>query len=81
MCVRFGQAQTDTLTTLSSTASLRTDPADPATTGEAFFNMAKTFLDKELEKPSITTVQALALMAKSQAFSGRSQRGALYLAM
>jgi len=43
--------------------------------------MAKSLLEDELERPSVTTVQALLLMAKREAYCGRPLRGGLYIAM
>lgn len=54
----------------------RVDPKDPYTAGGSFYKMARSLLDDELEHPTITTVQALALMAKREAFRGKAVRGA-----
>lgn len=58
--------------------SLRSDPSDPHTAGNAFFDLAKDLLDADFEKPSITTVQALSLMASRESACGRDVRGWLY---
>ena len=61
--------------------SARSDPNDAATTGATFFAQAKRLLDDELENPSVTTVQALCLMAKYEAYNGRALKGGLYIVM
>lgn len=60
---------------------MRSDPNDPHTAGDSFFETAKTYLEEELERPSITTVQALALIAEREAFRGRTVRAGLYHVM
>lgn len=60
---------------------MRSHVDDPYTAGNTFFEMAKSLLEDELEKPSVTTVQALCLMAKREAYCGRPLRGGLYIAM
>jgi hypothetical protein len=41
----------------------RTDPQDPNTAGEAFANQAKELLFREIETPTVPTVQAAVLLA------------------
>jgi hypothetical protein len=47
------------------------DPNDPATAGNRFFANSRRLLEDECENPSITTVQALALMGSREAGCGR----------
>ena len=49
--------------------------------GEQYFKRAKQLLETEIEFPSITTVQALALMGSRQAGCGRNGLGWLYSGM
>ncbi|KAM0788051.1 hypothetical protein ACM66B_001223 [Microbotryomycetes sp. NB124-2] len=53
------------------------------TAGDQFFKAAKALLDEGLDadRPGITTIQALALMAKREVFCGRGQRAGLYFVM
>lgn len=46
----------------SDALELRTDPADPNTAGRMFVESAELLLFHEMRWPSITTIQALALM-------------------
>ena len=56
---------------LSSRPEVRTDPDEPATAGNRYFRTARKLLEAECESPSITTVQALALMGSREAGCGR----------
>ena len=56
---------------LSSRPEVRTDPNEPATAGNCYFRTARKLLEVELESPSMTTVQALALMGSREAGCGR----------
>ena len=56
---------------LSSRPEVRTDPNDPATAGNRYFRTARRLLEAECENPSMTTVQALALMGSREAGCGR----------
>lgn len=56
---------------LSSRPEVRTDPNDPATAGSRYFRIARRLLEAECESPSMTTVQALALMGSREAGCGR----------
>ena len=52
---------------------------DPCTAGDSFFSLAKELLEVELEKPTISTVQALCIMACHEALCARELRGWLYI--
>lgn len=56
---------------------------DSATAGDHFFREAKRLLleEDELEKPQLTTVQALALMSVREAGCGREAKGWVYSGM
>lgn len=56
---------------LSSRPEVRTNPSDPATAGNRYFRTARKLLEVECESPSMTTVQALALMGSREAGCGR----------
>ena len=56
---------------LSSRPEVRTDLNDPATAGHRYFRTARKLLEYECESPSMTTVQALALMGSREAGCGR----------
>ena len=56
---------------LSSRPEVRSDPNEPATAGNRYFRTARKLLDFECESPSMTTVQALALMGSREAGCGR----------
>lgn len=56
---------------LSSRPEVRTDPNEPATAGSCYFRTARKLLEVECESPSMTTVQALALMGSREAGCGR----------
>jgi Fungal specific transcription factor domain len=66
---------------ISDWPGARSDPEDPCSAGNHFFVTAKELLDRELERPSVTTVQALALMASREAGCARDARGWLYSGM
>lgn len=61
----------------------RADPDDTATAGDHFFAECKRLIlqNDEHEKPSITTVQALALMSVREAGCGRESKGWVYSGM
>lgn len=61
----------------------RADPDDTATAGDHFFAECKKLIleNDEHEKPSITTVQALALMSVREAGCGRESKGWVYSGM
>ena len=56
---------------LSSRPEVRTYPNEPATAGNRYFRTARKLLEIECESPSMTTVQALALMGSREAGCGR----------
>jgi hypothetical protein len=56
---------------LSDRSGVRANPNDPATAGNRFSEKARKLLEDECENPSITTVQALALMGSREAGCGR----------
>lgn len=56
---------------LSNRPGVRSNPDDPTTAGDGFFAKARRLLEDECESPSITTVQALALMGSREAGCGR----------
>lgn len=59
------------------------NPDDPTTKGDAFFQEAKRLIveNDEYEKPRLTTVQALALMSVREAGCGREAKGWVYSGM
>ncbi|KAI9675948.1 MAG: hypothetical protein M1829_003186 [Trizodia sp. TS-e1964] len=61
----------------------RSNPNDSATAGDHFFAEAKRLVhaNDELEKPCLTTVQALALMSVREAGCGREGKGWVYSGM
>ena len=67
----------------TSWPAARADPGDSATAGDHFFKEAKRLIleKNEHEKPSIATVQALALMSVREAGCGREARGWVYSGM
>ncbi len=67
----------------TSVAGARADPTDPATAGDHFFKEAKRLIleNDEHEKPTLTTVQALALMSVREAGCGREAKGWIYSGM
>jgi hypothetical protein len=56
---------------LSDRPDVRADPSDPRTAGDPYFARARRLLEAECENPSMTTVQALALMGSREAGCGR----------
>lgn len=67
----------------TSAPGARADPSDPATAGDHFFKEAKRLLlvNDEYERPTLTTVQALALMSVREAGCGREAKGWIYSGM
>ena len=55
----------------SDRPQVRADTNDPNTVGDAYFAKARQLLDSEVERPSVTTVQALAIMGSREAGCGR----------
>lgn len=64
----------------SASPAARENPQDSATTGDHYFKEAKRLMMEgdELEKPSLATVQALALMSVREAGCGREAKGWVY---
>ncbi|TGZ80319.1 hypothetical protein EX30DRAFT_396336 [Ascodesmis nigricans] len=63
----------------TSHPAARLDPADPSTCGDHFFREAKALLQEEEEdNPSLTVVQALAIMSLREAGKGRDSSGWMY---
>jgi hypothetical protein len=56
---------------LSDRPEVRSDPLDSTTAGDPYFARARRLLEAECENPSMTTVQALALMGSREAGCGR----------
>jgi len=56
---------------LSPRPEVRSDPNVPATAGNRYFAKARKLLEAECESPSMTTIQALALMGSREAGCGR----------
>jgi hypothetical protein len=56
---------------LTTRTEVRTDPQQPSTAGNRYFAKARQLLEGEIERPGITTVQALALMGSREAGCGR----------
>ena len=67
----------------TSSPGTREDPADASTAGDHFFKEAKRLLYEgdELAKPSLATVQALALMSVREAGCAREANGWVYSGM
>ena len=67
----------------TSWPAARADPEDSASAGDHFFKAAKRLIleNDEHEKPSLATVQALALMSVREAGCGREARGWIYSGM
>ena len=67
----------------TSVPGARANALDPATAGDHFFREAKHLLldNDEHEKPTLTTVQALALMSVREAGCGREAKGWIYSGM
>jgi hypothetical protein len=56
----------------------RSNPNDPSTVGDHFFNEARRLLSLEEPHPSITEIQALAIMSLREAGCGRDSAGWMY---
>ncbi len=56
---------------LTTRPEVRTDPQQPSSAGNRYFAKARQLLEGEIERPGITTVQALALMGSREAGCGR----------
>lgn len=65
----------------SDRASLRTDPADPRTTGRSFYNRFKALLPQYLEAPTMPTIVALILCGASLVPNGEQGVGWLFCGM
>lgn len=57
----------------SDRPAARTDPSNPATAGDQFFAEAKRLLE-EVDRPSLTTVQALGIMGMREGSVGRDSQ-------
>lgn len=57
----------------SDRPAARTDPSNPATAGEQYFAEAKRMLD-QVDRPSLTTVQALGIMGMCEGSFGRDSQ-------
>ncbi|KAI8974653.1 fungal-specific transcription factor domain-containing protein [Pilobolus umbonatus] len=66
---------------ISDDVRVRSDPALPDTAGNIFFERAQKLLDDSYDKPSISTVQALILLASHQHGAMKSPRAWLYSGM
>ncbi|RCH92448.1 hypothetical protein CU098_002643, partial [Rhizopus stolonifer] len=66
---------------ISPDLRVRTDPSLPDTAGEIFFERAERLLDESYDKPSISTVQSLLLLASHQHGTMKSARAWLYSGM
>ncbi|ANB14732.1 Cha4p [Sugiyamaella lignohabitans] len=66
---------------LSNVQLLRSDPSDPSTAGYMFFNEARSQIEQELLKRSVTTIQGLLLLASREAGIGRDTVGWVYSGM
>lgn len=66
---------------ISPDVRVRSDPASPDTAGDIFFERAERLLDESYDKPSISTVQSLLLLASHQHGAMRSARAWLYSGM
>ncbi|KAG1220418.1 hypothetical protein G6F35_006724 [Rhizopus arrhizus] len=66
---------------ISDDVRVRSDPAVPDTAGDVFFERAEKLLDESYDKPSISTVQSLLLLASHQHGAMRSARAWLYSGM
>ncbi|GAB1200341.1 hypothetical protein APSETT444_009711 [Aspergillus pseudonomiae] len=65
----------------SDRADVRSDPDDPNTAGKAFLEEAKTQLHREMERPSLTTIQALGLIGMVYIAMGADAAGWLHHGM
>ncbi|KAE8308315.1 fungal-specific transcription factor domain-containing protein [Aspergillus transmontanensis] len=65
----------------SGRVDVRSDPDDPNTAGKAFLEEAKTQLHREMERPSLTTIQALGLIGMVYIAMGADAAGWLHHGM
>ncbi|GFF69631.1 hypothetical protein IFM60648_02969 [Aspergillus lentulus] len=65
----------------SDRVETRTDANDPNTAGRFFFEQAKTILHREMERPSLTTIQALGLIGMFYIATGADAAGWLHHGM
>lgn len=66
---------------ISPDVRVRSDPASPDTAGDIYFERAEKLLDESYDLPSISTVQALLLLASHQHGRMKSARAWLYSGM
>ncbi|KAI8635952.1 fungal-specific transcription factor domain-containing protein [Parasitella parasitica] len=66
---------------ISPDVRVRSNPASPDTAGDIFFERAEKLLDESYDTPSISTVQALLLLASHQHGAMKSARAWLYSGM
>lgn len=66
---------------ISPDVRVRADPASPDTAGDIYFERAERLLDESYDLPSISTVQALLLLASHQHGRMKSARAWLYSGM
>jgi hypothetical protein len=66
---------------ISPDVRVRSDPASPDTAGDVYFERAEMLLDDSYDTPSISTVQALLLLAGHQHGRMKSARAWLYSGM
>jgi hypothetical protein len=66
---------------ISPDVRVRADPASPDTAGDVYFERAERLLDESYDLPSISTVQALLLLASHQHGRMKSARAWLYSGM
>ncbi|KAG0742779.1 hypothetical protein G6F62_005019 [Rhizopus arrhizus] len=66
---------------ISTDVRVRSDPALPETAGDVFFERAKKLLDASYDKPTLSTVQSLLLLASHQHGTRKSARAWLYSGM
>ncbi|KAI9486731.1 MAG: fungal-specific transcription factor domain-containing protein [Benjaminiella poitrasii] len=66
---------------ISPDVRVRSDPDSPDTAGDVFFDRAEKLLDESYDTPSISTVQALLLLASHQHGIMKSARAWLYSGM
>ncbi|KAI7898774.1 fungal-specific transcription factor domain-containing protein [Cokeromyces recurvatus] len=66
---------------ISPDTRVRSDPDSPDTAGDIFFERAEKLLDESYDTPSISTVQALLLLASHQHGVMKSARAWLYSGM
>ncbi|KAF7171359.1 hypothetical protein CNMCM5623_003755 [Aspergillus felis] len=65
----------------SDRVETRTDANDPNTAGRFFFEQAKTLLHREMERPRVTTIQALGLIGMFYIATGADAAGWLHHGM